>query len=263
MPDYGVKINITNGDDYDHAIILNTAMPNLKPGISRERVVGLAFEPPKFLQLTSEFVEYAKRYIGNYYIGDATGLPAPFKERYSHMWYNPPLQEPPKKSKVMSIMVSEKMGERGHLYRHELVNKILETELPIDIWGRGCKFYSFMQDERVKGDFKEIEPYQVYQFHICIENFQLNEYFSEKIMNPLLCSTTPIYLGCNNIENYFPNNVIALSGDVKTDLELLTKVCENPDKYMKSIDVENVKNVIYLLRNLDNIFGPKQSHLVA
>ena len=254
MPDYGVKINITNGDDYDHAIILNTAMPNLKPGIPRERVVGLAFEPPKFLQLTSEFVEYAKRYIGNYYIGDATGLPEPFKERYSHMWYNPPLQEPPKKSKVMSIMVSEKMGERGHLYRHELVNKILETELPIDIWGRGCKFYSFMQDERVKGDFKEIEPYQVYQFHICIENFQLNEYFSEKIMNPLLCSTTPIYLGCNNIEKYFPNNVIALSGDVKTDLELLTKVCENPDKYMKSIDVENVKNVIYLLRNLDNIF---------
>jgi hypothetical protein len=155
----------------------------------------------------------------------------------------------------MSLMVSEKMNKIGHLYRHKLVIKILKSELPIDIWGRGCKFYSFMNDDRVKGDFKEMEPYQSYQFHICIENFSLNEYFSEKIMNPLLCSSTPLYLGCKNIETYFPDNVITWSGDEKTDLELLKQICESPNTYKKNIDIENVKNRIYLLRNLDNIFG--------
>jgi len=257
MPNYGndQEIYITNGDDYDHVIILNTAMPHIKPDVPRERVVGLAFEPPQFLQLTREFVEYAQKYIGNYYIGETSGLPPPFKERYSHMWYNPPVKEPPPKTRVMSLMVSEKMNEIGHLYRHKLVIKILKSELPIDIWGRGCKFYSFMNDDRVKGDFKEMEPYQSYQFHICIENFSLNEYFSEKIMNPLLCSSTPLYLGCKNIETYFPDNVITLSGDEKTDLELLKQICESPNTYKKNIDIENVKNRIYLLRNLDNIFG--------
>ena len=256
MENYGPnkEIYITNDDDYSHVIIMNTAMPQLKYNIPKENVVGMAFEPPKFLNLTQQFVEYARKNIGKYYIGDTTGLPEPFIERYSHMWYNPPLKTPPEKTKIMSIMVSEKMGEHGHLYRHDLVNKILETKLPVDIYGRGCKFYSFLKDERVKGEFSEAEPYKDYMFHICIENIATPEYFSEKIMNPLLCGTTPIYLGCKNIGNYFPNNVFIMTGDTERDMRLLKKICADPEKYKKDVEIENVKNVIYLLRNIGSIY---------
>ena len=70
------KIYITDNDDYTHAIIINTIMPELK--IPKENVIGLAFEPIPFLGLNSKFVEYAKKYIGKYFIGDKLDLPEPF-----------------------------------------------------------------------------------------------------------------------------------------------------------------------------------------
>lgn len=256
MNNYGKDKNIyiTNDEDYTHVIILNTAMPKIKQNIPKNNVIGFAFEPKQFLNLTSQFIEYAKKNIGKYYIGYKTELGEPFIERYSHMWYIEPLKSEPIKNKIMSIMVSQKVSEKGHLYRHVLVNKILESNLPIDIYGRGCKFYNYKKDSRVKGEFKEYEPYINYKFHISIENCVIKCYFTEKIMNPLLCNTTPIYLGCEDIEKYFPNNTILLSGEIEDDLKLLTDICNNPDNFIKDIDINKVKNRINLLKNLDELF---------
>jgi len=247
------QIYITNGEDYTHVIILNTAMPNIAH-IPKKNVIGFAFEPIQFLGLSEQFVKYAQQYIGKYYIGDKYELPEPFIERFSHMWHNPPLKHEAKKTKLMSMMVSEKNNQSGHKYRHDLINKILETELPIDIYGRGCMYYEYLNDNRVKGKFTEREPYEDYEFHICIENFETNHYFSEKITNSLLCKTTPVYLGCRNIVQYFPNNVIVLSGILKADMELLKNIVENPAKYKKNIDVDTVKNKISLLKNVEQLF---------
>jgi Glycosyltransferase family 10 (fucosyltransferase) C-term len=247
------EIYLTNEDDFTHVIILNTDMPNISH-IPKKNVIGFAFEPIHFLGLTEEFVYYAQQYIGKYYIGDKHNLPEPFVERFSHMWHNPTLSYVPKKSKPISIMVSEKNKQAGHKYRHEIISKILETNMPIDIYGRGCMYYEYLNDERIKGNFKDVEPYETYDFHICIENFQTNHYFSEKITNSLLCGTTPIYMGCRNIDFYFPNNVIVLTGDLNIDMELLKNIIETPEKYKKSIDIDVVKERVYLLKNIETLF---------
>lgn len=218
----------TNDEDYTHAVILNTAMPDLK--VPKERVIGLAFEPPYYLGLTNQFVEYAMRNIGRYYIGECRGLPAPFFEGYGFMWHiTPPLKSELRekgKTKWMSIMISNKVQAPGHRYRHELVRRILETDLPVDIYGRGCAYYKSSTDPRFKGEFTEKEPYMDYKYHIAIENFQTPQYFSEKITNPLLCECKPIYLGCRNIKEYFGENVIELSGNVDADIEMLRRIYE-------------------------------------
>jgi hypothetical protein len=69
-----------------------------------------------------------------------------------------------------------------------------------------------------------------------------------------LCSTTPIYWGCENIESYFPGNTIILSGSVDTDMEIIKNVLLNPSKYKKQIDVDFIKNEMNLLKNLDKVF---------
>jgi len=257
LSNYGIdnEIYITNGDDYTHVLILNTAMPDIKH-IPKQNVVGLAFEPFVYLGLTEEFVQYAINNIGKYFIGDKHGLPEPFIEGFSYMWHNPPLKQLPVKTKIMSMMISEKASQSGHIYRHELVQKILQTNLPIDIYGRGCRYYDHLNDQRIIGEFVEGEPYNDYQYHICIENCQTNHYFSEKIMNPLISSTIPIYLGCRNIDSYFPNMVIKLSGNIDADISMLRQLIidtkfENPGI---NIDIEKVKNVINLLRNIDHVF---------
>lgn len=255
MENYGPngEIYITNEDDYNHVIIMNTATPKINPIIPKKNVVGLAFEPPVFLGLTDRFIHYAQNNIGKYFIGQKYQLKEPFREHYSYMWHITPLTYIPQKTKFMSFILSEKQQTEGHQYRHQLLQKILQTNLPIDIYGRGCRYYS--GDSRIKGPFQELEPYESYQFHICIENLQTNDYFSEKITNPLLCGTTPIYLGCRHIDSYFPDKVISLSSDLSKDIDLLKQIVENPEKYMKKIDIETIKNKTNLLKNLDILYS--------
>ena len=248
----GKEIQVTNGDDYTHVFILNTAMPQLKPNFPKENVVGLAFEPIVFLGLSDKFVKYAVENIGKYYIGDKYNLPDVFVENFSYMWHCTPCREIPVKTKKMSIMVSEKGQTEGHIYRHTLLGEILKQNLPIDVYGRGCRYYD-TNDSRIKGEFEELEPYTDYEFHICIENVESNHYYSEKIMNPLMNGTTPIYLGCRNIENSF-GPIITLSKNVENDIELLKNILHTPEKYKKPFELESIKDILYLYRNLDTIF---------
>ena len=249
--EYNVNYKFTSKDDYTHVIILNTSMPVLN--IDKNNVIGLAFEPPEFLNLTKEFYEYAQKNIGSYYIGNTNNLSTPFISHFSYMWHTPFISVVPNKTKLISIMVSDKNRAPGHRYRHILVQNILKLNLSIDIYGRGCKFYSNLKDNRVKGEFKGKEPYLNYKFHIAIENFQTKDYFSEKIMDPIICSCTPIYLGAKNIDNYF-NNIIQLSGNIKNDLFLLNNIINNPNSFYKPNQIDDVKKTINI-KNIINKFN--------
>jgi hypothetical protein len=110
--------------------------------------------------------------------------------------------------------------------------------------------YEKSRDTRLKGIFQDNEPYEDYLFHIAIENVETPHYFSEKIMNPLLCNTTPIYLGCIEIDTYFPGQVIHLTGDLKYDTELLVNISKNPSAYVREIKHHENDNVLNLLKNL-------------
>jgi len=248
---YGInnKYYITEDDDYTHAIIINTAMPTLK--IPKENVLGLAFEPILFLELNQEFIEYAKNHIGKYFIGDKHHLPKPFVEHFAYMWYIKPPKEIPLKKNIMSIVLSRKQFAPGHIFRHEIVKKIIELNLPIDIYGRGSTMYKY---NRIMGEFQYTEPFDNYLFSICIENIISNHYFSEKVINPIMLNCNPIYLGCKNIDNYL-ENVIKLTGNISQDIDFIKKILNTPNMYYKkTYTVKNVKNV-NLIQNLPNVFS--------
>ena len=241
-----------NDDTYTHAILLNKAMPTLT--IPKSNVIGLAQEPLPFLGLTNEFIEYCKKHVHKYYLGDKGDLPDPFIESNSYIYFDRPFEDTAK-PKPMSIMVSQKTNAPGHVYRHKLVQRILQTKLPIDIWGRGCYMYTNTNDSRLKGNFSKYEPYQGYMFHIAIENFETNHYFSEKIINPLLLGTIPIYMGCKNIQTYFPDQYIKLTGNIDIDMNLLEMICTMPSFYHLKIDNTLVNNAVNIIQNMKQLFA--------
>ena len=244
------KVYITDGEDYTHAIIMNTIMPNLK--IPKENVIGLAFEPIQFLSLTPEFINYAQKHIGKYLIGDKLNLPAPFIEHFGYMWHSRPAKEITHKPNIMSIVVSTKKSAPGHKYRHYLIEQIIKLGLPIDIYGHGSTGYSY--NNRIKGSFNDAEPYENYLYSICIENYQCNHYFSEKIITPLLYNCMPVYLGCKNINSYF-DDIVKLSGDINKDIVLLTKIIKNPNDYYKpTYNEKNIKTV-NLIENIEKLYS--------
>lgn len=259
-PTNKIVILDNDSDNYTHAIILNCGMPVLRQDLPKSNVIGLACEPLPFLRLTPTFINYAQKYIGKYFIGDKQKLPEPFIEHQGFLWHLP---RPPKeilvKNKPMSIIISKKMWAPGHRYRHSLVSAILQNNLPIDIYGRGCSLYKEQREKtgitNFKGEFVGKEPYEDYLFSICIENFESNHYFSEKISSPILYNCMPIYHGCRNIKSYFGDSLIGLSGNIVNDMNIIVQILQQPDKfYRKTSTPENIKTP-NLLMNIPTLFS--------
>jgi hypothetical protein len=221
-------------DSYTHVIILNTAMPNIVH-IPPANVVGLAFEPPPHLDVTVEFIEYAKKHIGRYFIGDATGLPTPFESHYSYMWHKWVTSAvPPSPRKGVSLMVSAKKALIGNKYRYLLANEIIRQNLPVDIWGSGVPLLKqiFGEVPQLKGPFEDSVGtlFNHYKYSITVENMQTESYVSEKFNDCIMMNTIPIYLGARRVDELYGEGCcVHLTGNLEEDVAIIRRACEDSD----------------------------------
>jgi hypothetical protein len=231
---YSDKIDFTYGDDFTHALLLNETMVDID--LPKENILGLAFEPPQFLHLTNEYMRWVQEKMSHYYLG--INLNDTFINHYTFMWHHwfRDINHTPNKVNLMSIVFSNKKSAPGHKYRWDLVKRILESNLPIDIWGYGCDELG-ISDSRIKGPFEYNEPYKDYKYSICIENHQLDDYITEKFNDCLIDKTIPIYLGARRANHYFNDSFITLTGDIDKDMSLLTDICKKPDLYVKDVEL--------------------------
>ena len=258
------KIFFTISETYTHAILLNCpVVPHLQAPL--QNVIGFAQEPHNtpILQIyRNNFIEYAVKNIGKYFIGSSDLFPRPtFVGHHGFLFYETPKKMPfqPPKPKLMSIMVSYKNYTPGHKYRHFLVQHILRNKWPVDIWGNGTKKYKlqFPNNKNIMGGFQTMEEMcKDYVFTIAIENTLHDHYFSEKIINPIINNTIPLYLGCKKVEEYFPKQTIQLTGNMANDIGIIYSVLKNPIKYIAEykLDQEMVLNKVNLVKNIERIF---------
>ena len=95
------------------------------------------------------------------------------------------------KSLKMSLIASGKNLTTGHQLRHSIVDRIQAEGLDVDILGHGYKPFEVKSDG--------LAPYK---FSVVIENVQQPNYFTEKLLDAVLCDTVPIYWGCPNLEAF-------------------------------------------------------------
>ncbi|MCC7160290.1 hypothetical protein IT399_00975 [Candidatus Nomurabacteria bacterium] len=118
-----------------------------------------------------------------------------------------------KKNKLISIIVSNKNFTKGHRERLAFLRKLKETlGDKIDVFGIGFN--------EINDKWDAIAPYK---YHICIENSSLEDYWTEKLADAFLGLSYPIYYGCKNIYDYFPNNSLATI-DIKKPEEAINKI---------------------------------------
>lgn len=71
----------------------------------------------------------------------------------------------------------------------------------------------------------KIKVHLPFKFSIIIENSQQENYFTEKIIDCLLCKTVPIYWGCPNISDFFSTKgIIVLNGSELDVIKQLRKI---------------------------------------
>jgi hypothetical protein len=98
------------------------------------------------------------------------------------------------KTKLLSVIVSDKTITAGHRHRRALVEQLRAAfGDSIDIFGRGVR------DLPDKAD--GILPYR---YHVAMENSEFADYWTEKLADSFLGRAHPFYWGCPNVEQYFP-----------------------------------------------------------
>ena len=159
----------------------------------------------------------------------------------------------PQKTKLMSVVSSTKAFTKGHVDRIRFVERLKEYYGDkIDIFGRGYKDFEDKCDV--------VDPYK---YHIVIENTRAKYYWTEKLADSFICESFPIYYGCTNVDEYFPESAYStidihdFEGSVKKIDELLANNAYEKAKPLlkeckdKVLDEYNLFN--YLARIMDGM----------
>ncbi len=177
--------------------------------VPRERRIFITGEPESFYQYQPKFLDQFGHVITtqrkihhpgaiysqvaiNWFVGvrfeGADGPYVPVLRFADFEKGNPP------KSKLCSVVCSNKTVTRGHRQRLAFVQR-LQEELgdQIDVYGRG--FREISDKDEALAD---------YRFHIALENSTHLDYWTEKLADPFLRGCFPIYSGCPNLSVYFP-----------------------------------------------------------
>ena len=102
--------------------------------------------------------------------------------------------QPPKKTRSLSVIASNKSMIPGHRRRQEFVALLEDSSLDVEVFGEGRA--------RSLGD--KWEGLAPFRYSIAIENTSKTDYWTEKISDCFLSFTVPIYFGATNIGDYFP-----------------------------------------------------------
>jgi hypothetical protein len=234
---YGFEDNLlqfTTGQVYDYAVVLNRTYDTINPcakviTIIQEPSWNRHLLPTDFLEGSDYiFVHDQQLFEDTYQIK----LGGKVIESPSLMFYHDPVDRsffentvPARKEKKLSMVVSAMYRPVG-IYdkRLQLVEKILDSDLDIDIYGRGLH----IDDRRVKGPlhykFSGLLPYE---YSIAIENSRERNYVTEKFVDCVLCNTIPLYCGAPNInEIYDARYFIPLDLDSPSIIEDIKKLIE-------------------------------------
>jgi hypothetical protein len=124
--------------------------------------------------------------------------------------------------------------------RERLLVKIIESDLDIDIFGRGWN----IDDPRYKGyaEYKE-DALRDYEFSIGIENSREDYYISEKITDCFMNNCVPIYDGCKLAHEFYnPKSFEKIDIDSENVIEdIRAIISQSNEKYKEHVLESKVK----------------------
>jgi hypothetical protein len=92
-------------------------------------------------------------------------------------------------------------NDNPQLYRNEFINKLENAGFHIDMAGKYKNNIGYL----IAGDYTSINLINFmkeYKIVLSLENSQLDDYITEKIINPIRAGTIPLYYGSNHINEY-------------------------------------------------------------
>lgn len=133
--------------------------------------------------------------------------------------------DPPAKTERLSWVTSNKGFWPGHRRRLQFLETLLEARIDLRLYGSG---FDPIDDK--------FDGLGAYRYSIAVENYSGPDYWTEKLADCFLSWTMPIYFGCTNVEDYFPEeSMVRIDVDDPTAPEKIQRVIES-DLYLERRD---------------------------
>ena len=214
-----IELTENGGDDreWDLVLVFDGLAAPQSFSVRAGGLVFVAGEPPDGIAYTREFLsQFDMTYCAHPYARDrANNRPDQYFNNW-HFGYNPSTRHfrwsfrdlacmpIPSKTRDVSVIMSNLAYMPNHLKRRHFL-ALLQERLGdrLDVFGRGHRFIPYKDEALLP-----------YRYHICIENSVVPDLWTEKLADPFLGWSVPIYGGCPNVERYFPANAL-----VRIDLD--------------------------------------------
>lgn len=126
------------------------------------------------------------------------------------------------KTAEVSLIASGKRDHPGHKLRHNLVEYVRAEHPEVAVMGRGYTPFEQKSDGLVP-----------FRYSVVIENVQQRNYFSEKLIDAVLCDCVPIYWGCPNIGDFMETSGMVIC---QTEVEMRAAIAAaNAEDYSQRL----------------------------
>ena len=181
--------------DDDHLIVFPRKTVHVRPSFgTRAQISIMVLEPPAIHGMHLRALRWSWRRFFRVFSYDAALLDAiPNGVFFAHggTWVPEWRDLTLSKSRMVSLIASDKRSQEGHRLRHQIADWARGEGLDLDVMGRGYTPF----DAKAEG-------LASYRYSVVIENGRVENYFTEKLLDAILCRTVPIYWGCSNIADF-------------------------------------------------------------
>lgn len=187
----------------DHLIIFPSSSMHWRPGFGTRAQVSVMFQEPEALhghhmqKLRRSHRRFYRVLTGN--VALLRVIPNGLKFVGTPAWVPEWQDLDLTKTRHMSLIASAKRSLEGHALRHEIADFTRANGLDVDVMGGGYDPFDTKSDG--------LAPYR---FSVVIENVREENYFTEKLVDALLCRTVPIYWGCPNVGDFFDTEAMII-----------------------------------------------------
>jgi len=225
-------IELVNSNNADFFVIYNR--PNSKEFYNPKKTIIFQFELEAIRNTWGKFAK--PNYSDFYFVYDIPRYKAMSCDWMLGVEYNDFFNQSRYsiKNNVISGIISGKYIYEGHKDRIDFlpeIDKNIPNYVHIGEGGKNLKSYSgnCVPSDRYK-------YFDTYKYTFAAENSYEKNYFTEKIVSPILCECLPFYSGCPNIEDFInPESYIKLDlKDPHGSIEIIKKAIID-DEWSKRI----------------------------
>jgi hypothetical protein len=196
-----IQFTVQSVPECDYVIVLNNRMKRDTPVACPPEHIWAIMQEPYYKGFTDWMLEkhgsFAKVFTHHRAVyGDDRHIPSPpALPWHVNRTYDQLISATiPEKSRNLSWIVGDALDLPGHLRRRSFLEQIKkDPSLDLDLYGKEIHFIADKWDG--------LAPYR---YSLAVENTSGPDYWTEKIADCFLTGTVPLYYGCTNLEDYFP-----------------------------------------------------------